>query len=103
MQICNFISCVLAPLAIVSSFYLDLSRQAVTNLMTIAETIRSRKQAMSVVEFGEMLGISKYSVYKLIKRGLPAIHLGASIRLDPVQTADWLDQHTTTKIPQRRR
>jgi predicted DNA-binding transcriptional regulator AlpA len=71
--------------------------------MTIADSIRSRKQALSVIEFGELLGISKYSVYKLIKRGLPAIHLGASIRLDPVQTADWLEAHTSTKIPQRRR
>jgi len=71
--------------------------------MTIAETIRSRKQALTVIEFAELYGTSKYSVYKLIKRGLPSVRLGASIRLDPAQTADWLEAHTTTKIPQKRR
>jgi excisionase family DNA binding protein len=72
--------------------------------MTIAESIRSRKQALTVLEFAELMGTSKFSVYKLIKqRGLPSIRMGASIRLDPVQTSDWLEAHTTVKIPRRQR
>ena len=70
--------------------------------MTIAEQIRNRKQALSVKEFSELLGISKFSTYKLIKRGLPSIRLDGSIRLDPATTSDWLEAHTTVKTQRRR-
>jgi len=70
--------------------------------MTIADQIRSRKKALSVAEFAELLNISKFSVYKLVKRGLPSIRMDGSIRLDPHTTADWLEAHTTTKIPRKR-
>jgi predicted DNA-binding transcriptional regulator AlpA len=71
--------------------------------VTLADLIRSRKSGISVVEFAEIMGISKFSVYKLVKRGLPAIHLpGGNLRLDPQLTGDWVDAHTTVKQPKRK-
>ena len=65
--------------------------------MTIAEQIRARKLPLTVQQLADVLGISKFSVYKLIKKGLPAMHLG-TILLDPSSTADWLESRTTSKI-----
>jgi hypothetical protein len=67
--------------------------------MTIPQQIRNRKTPLSVKNLADELGISVYSVYKLIKKGLPAMHLG-TILLDPSTTADWLESRTTSKRKQ---
>ena len=48
---------------------------------------------MTVPELAKLLSLSKVSLYELVKRGrLPALKIGGSIRLDPKQTAEWLNE-----------
>lgn len=71
--------------------------------MTIAEQIESRKRALTVEELAELLGVSVWSVYRMIKKkGLPAMHLlSGIIRLDPFSTAAWLRDHTSVRLPKK--
>ena len=62
-----------------------------------------RRKAITVMEFANLLGISKQSAYEQIKRGsLPALQLGNIIRLNPKDVADWLREHQTIQLPLRR-
>jgi excisionase family DNA binding protein len=68
----------------------------------IAE-LSSRRKALTVMEFANLLAISKQSAYEQIKRGsLPALQLGNTIRLNPKDVARWLQARQTVEVPLRR-
>jgi excisionase family DNA binding protein len=58
---------------------------------SIADTLAARKKALEVSELAEMLGLAPTTLYDMVRNGrIPSIRIGASIRLDPKITADWL-------------
>ena len=63
-----------------------------TSGKTLIETIRSHRSALTADQLASLLGIRAKQIYKLAKNGrLPVYRFGASIRLDPRITADWLE------------
>lgn len=63
---------------------------------SILEVIRSHRKALTVNHVAELLGCSPKTLYQHIKQGrLACYRLGASVRLDPKITADWLEAHST--------
>ena len=63
----------------------------------IAE-LSSRRKALTVMDVANMLGVSKQTVYDHVKRGnLPALQMGTTVRLNPRDVADWLQQRQTAR------
>ena len=59
--------------------------------MTLIQILESRREALTVQEVADLLGVSDKHIYEMIADGrLPAFHVGKSIRLDPQDVADWL-------------
>ena len=59
--------------------------------MTLIQVLESRREALTVQEVADLLGVSDKHIYEMIADGrLPAFHVGKSIRLDPQDVADWL-------------
>ena len=59
--------------------------------MTLIQVLESRREALTVQEVADLLGVSDKHIYEMIADGrLPAFHVGKSIRLDPQDIADWL-------------
>jgi excisionase family DNA binding protein len=71
--------------------------------MTLAEQLRSRKQALSVNELAELLQLDPKTVRRHNRRGhIPYFKVGRTIRFDPQQVADWLDAITLLPLSARR-
>src|SRR5947209_4620021 len=59
--------------------------------MTLIQILESRREALTVQEVAELLGVSDKHIYEMIADGrLPAFRVGRSVRLDPQDVADWL-------------
>lgn len=59
--------------------------------MTLIERLEGRREALTVQEVAELLGVSDKHIYEMTADGtLPSFHIGRSIRLDPQDIADWL-------------
>jgi putative molybdopterin biosynthesis protein len=59
--------------------------------MTLIQVLESRREALTVQEVADLLGVSDKHIYEMIADGrLPAFRVGKSIRLDPQDVADWL-------------
>jgi excisionase family DNA binding protein len=58
---------------------------------SLAEQIASRRKALTVQEFSDLLSLAPTTVYDWARNGsLPCFRLGGAIRLDPKTVADWL-------------
>jgi len=63
---------------------------------TLIDHIRSHKKALTVQQLAVLLSLSPKYIYALVKsKRLACIRIGASVRLDPKTTADWLLAHST--------
>ena len=63
---------------------------------SILDVLRKRRKALSVADAADMLSLSPKSIYALVKqKRLPALRIGASVRLDPFHLANWLEAHST--------
>lgn len=63
---------------------------------SLLDTLRSRRKALTVSAVAELLDCSAKSIYQLVKqKRLPALRIGASVRLDPFHLAQWLEAHST--------
>src|SRR5579864_3587310 len=59
--------------------------------MTLIQLLEATRKALTTREVAELLGVSKQHVYEMAADGgLPAFHLGRSIRFDPQELADWM-------------
>ena len=59
--------------------------------MGLIEIIENYGWALTVEELAELTCISEKTIRRHIKAGkLPAYHIGALVRLDPHETAEWL-------------
>lgn len=58
---------------------------------SIATTIERHGRLLTVKELAQLLAESPKTIYSRVKRGIqPAVLLGASVRFDPYDTAEWL-------------
>jgi excisionase family DNA binding protein len=64
--------------------------------MTTTERIRNHPTLLTVPQAAELIQCDKLTLYTKIKtKKFPVIRIGdASIRIDPVTLADWLDKRT---------
>ena len=63
---------------------------------SILEVIRSHRQALTVNYVADLLGLSRKTLYAMVKqKRLPCLYIGQAIRLDPLTTANWLESHST--------
>jgi excisionase family DNA binding protein len=64
--------------------------------MRRVEQLRSHPTLLTVPQAAEFLQRDRLTLYKAVKaKKFPVIRLGpASIRIDPVTLADWLDKRT---------
>src|SRR5437763_17194845 len=59
-------------------------------LMTLIQALESRREALTVQEVADLLGVSDKHIYEMIADGrLPAFRVGRSVRIDPPHIADW--------------
>lgn len=64
--------------------------------LDIFAVLRSRRTAWTVPEFATLLDVSKRSVYKAVTVGLlPAIRIGTSLRINPVDALHWIESGST--------
>ena len=67
----------------------------------IAFKLNSHIRLLNAYEVAELLGISKSKVYQLLNEGLiPVIRLGGSLRVDPSDLAQYIDQCKTSRVNQ---
>jgi len=65
---------------------------------TIIDNIEQRDSALTVRELSAMISMSPKTIYKAIDAGrLPSMRILGSIRLDPLETAEWLRSTSTSK------
>jgi excisionase family DNA binding protein len=65
--------------------------QAIQTL-SIAETVRHRRNALTAEELAELLSFSTKHIYKLAKtHRIPSLRIGGALRFDPGRTADWIE------------
>jgi hypothetical protein len=58
---------------------------------SIADTIERWGRMLTVKELAPLLAESPKTIYARVKRGIqPAVLIGASVRFDPYETAEWL-------------
>jgi excisionase family DNA binding protein len=63
----------------------------------VLETLESKECAMKASELAKLLGVTRQQIYKLAAtRTIPSFRVGASVRFDPNQVAEWLRR----KLPQ---
>jgi excisionase family DNA binding protein len=77
-----------------------MGKVAATTLSTedasrsLADTIAARKKAIKVSEFADLIGLSRSTVYEMVREGrLPSIQFNGTVRLDPKAIAAWLKEH----------
>jgi excisionase family DNA binding protein len=71
-------------------------RQLDTQGQSILHSLRSHRKALTVPAVADLLGCSSKSIYALVKqKRLPALRIGASVRIDPFHLAQWLEAHST--------
>ena len=65
--------------------------------LRLADELEKRKNALTVREL-LLLSLSEKLLYRLIRQGtLPALRVGASVRLDPNVTANWIRGRVTAR------
>jgi len=70
--------------------------------MTLIQVLESRREALTVHEVANLLGVSDKHIYEMTADGtLPAFHVGRSVRLDPQDVADWLRQKRSPAVETR--
>lgn len=70
--------------------------------MTLIQILESRREALTVQEVAELLGVSAKHLYEMVADGtLPAFYVGRSVRLDPQDIADWLRKKKLAPIEGR--
>jgi len=68
----------------------------------IAE-LSSHKKALKVVYVATTLGVSKQMIYEEINKGnLPALRFGTTVRLNPLDVAEWANARRTVEGPLRK-
>jgi excisionase family DNA binding protein len=61
--------------------------------MTLIEKLKSMNNALTVTELAGMLHMGKTAIYDMVRReAIPCIRFGYSVRFDPQEIADWLQQ-----------
>jgi excisionase family DNA binding protein len=48
---------------------------------------------LSINELSKKMGVSRATIYRMIKKGLPVIKVGNSTRFDPVEVSNWLKEN----------
>jgi excisionase family DNA binding protein len=67
--------------------------------MRLAEQLRSKRKALTVEELACVLGVAIRTVYKEVEDdNIPFFRARSSIRFDPHQVADWLEQKMTQNL-----
>lgn len=62
--------------------------------MMLVDKLKLMNHALTVTELAKMLHLGKTAVYDMVRREtIPCIRLGYSVRFDPQEIAEWLDQH----------
>lgn len=57
------------------------------------QTVPIMEHLLKYREVAKLLGVTERTVSTLVKRdGLPAIHMGGSVRFDPTDVRVWLDR-----------
>jgi excisionase family DNA binding protein len=66
--------------------------------VTLIEQLRTRSNAMTVEDLSELLAMSVRALYREVEEDrIPYFRVRTSIRFDPHQIADWLEE----KMPQQ--
>jgi len=72
--------------------------------MRLIQVLESRREALTVHEVANLLGVSDKHIYEMTADGtLPAFHVGRSVRLDPQDVADWLRKKRSPAVEIRDR
>lgn len=63
----------------------------------IVQILEAKEQALKAPELARLLGVTRQHIYKMAAEGtIPSFQVGAAVRFDPEQIAEWLRR----KIPQ---
>ena len=66
-----------------------------------AEQERNTERYLSTGELMDTLSISRSTVYRLVKKGLPYIMIGSVHRFPMVQVVEWLENQRGNKMNNR--
>lgn len=72
--------------------------------VTLVEQLRTRSRAMTVEDLSEVLAMSVRALYREVEEGrIPYFKVRTSIRFDPHQLADWLEEKMPPQSVRTRR
>jgi excisionase family DNA binding protein len=65
--------------------------EGVSGTTRVIQTLESRECALKAGELAKLLGVTRQHIYKMAAGGiLPSFRVGAAVRFDPKQIAEWL-------------
>lgn len=71
---------------------------AVLEVLSIRQRIAQFKQALTVAQLADILGVSQETIYKETRKGIiPSMRIGGSIRFCPEAVSEWLAKTEMTK------
>lgn len=74
-----------------SEYRFSLLNEGVSGTTKVIQTLESRECALKAGELAKLLGVTRQHIYKMAAGGtLPSFRVGAAVRFDPKQVAEWL-------------
>lgn len=74
-----------------SEYRFSLSGNSVSGVTKVIQTLESKECALKASELAKLLGVTRQHIYKMAAGGsLPSFRVGAAVRFDPKQVAEWL-------------
>ncbi len=69
----------------------------------VVQMLELKECALKASELAKLLGVTRQHIYKMAAAGsLPSFRVGAAVRFDPKQVAEWLKKTMPLPIPPAR-
>jgi excisionase family DNA binding protein len=86
-----------------SEYRFSLLGDSVSGVTKVIQTLESRECALKAGELAKLLGVTRQHIYKIAASGsLPCFRIGAAVRFDPKQVAEWLKARMPLPFPPAR-
>lgn len=80
-----------------STYQFNPAGDSVVGTAKILQTLAVKEHALKAGELAKLLGVTRQHIYKMAAAGaIPSFRIGAAVRFDPKQVAEWLMR----KMPQ---
>jgi excisionase family DNA binding protein len=83
-----------------SAYRFSLASDSIAGMAKILQTLEAKEHALKAGELAKLLGVTRQHIYKMAATSaIPSFRIGAAVRFDPKQVAEWLMRRMPQTAP----